>query len=514
MGVFVRQSNSPNARFGPICYYVDDHKFIRKSNAPSDKYGKIIYYVDSNSFVRKANSPSDTYGQIVYYWDDEGFVRKSNGPSDRRGEIVYYVDENLFVRKSNGPSDKYGAIVYYLNKETKQEENKNTNKGNGGILLVLALVLALVFAPFIIVLGLFGKFLLKGLYKNVLQIEEFKKFRKAYTIICFGWFVVGIALTIVLAQFEALVEYCLYPLVLGNILLFVLSVVFGNKIYKKHKDTIPVVADASNEVVPDDEIVETEEIATDVAMDDSADQSLGAVDVDEYNNKKKMFELLTELAALRDANVLTEEEFNEQKKQILNARYEPVPHRVASDRGKGKEVALAVGKSTVSDKKAGEKKGKHPRAAKLLSVVSLIFTILTVATFLVGAVFLCTARVRVLLERNMDGTTHWISDNYISAAFGGWDISIMCLFTVIGAILMFVALLAKLRTEIKHSQDDNQSIITDILTLLVSAVPIVFSALTVDYYANSGLLLFLILSSSCGILIAMHLVLLLIKKLV
>jgi hypothetical protein len=150
----------------------------------------------------------------------------------------------------------------------------------------------------------------------------------------------------------------------------------------------------------------------------------------------------------------------------------------------------------------------------VLSTINLILTILTFITFAVGIVFLCTARIRVDFEQYAYGESHWITCNYIEAIFDDWDVSPLCLLTTIGAIITAVALFVKMKAEIKHTQDDNKMIITDLLTLLVSAVPIVFSALTVDNYVNDGSLLFLILSSSSGVLIIMHLLLLLIKKLV
>ena len=159
------------------------------------------------------------------------------------------------------------------------------------------------------------------------------------------------------------------------------------------------------------------------------------------------------------------------------------------------------------------KQTKQRDVAKPLSTINLILTILTVITFFVAAVFLCIARVEVFLEEYDDGTSHWITDHFITAAFSGWDISVLCLFTILGAILMLVTLLAKFKFEIKHSYDDNKIIIRDLLTLLVSAIPIVFSSLIINRYANIGLLLFLILSGSCGILIGIHMFLLLIKKL-
>ena len=103
--------------------------------------------------------------------------------------------------------------------------------GNGGILLALAFVIAVLLAPIIIVLGMFGKFLLKSVYKNILHLDEFKKFRKTYTIVCFSWFAVGIALAVVVFKLiPDLATYGLYPLFIGNIVLFALSIVFGKKI--------------------------------------------------------------------------------------------------------------------------------------------------------------------------------------------------------------------------------------------------------------------------------------------
>ena len=111
---------------------------------------------------------------------------------------------------------------------------KNTN---GGMLVALALVLAIIFAPIIVVLGLFGKFLLKGLYKNILGLDEFKKFRKAYTVICLSWFFLSIAFCVVCVNLLSdFAEYSFYILCGGNIALFALSIVFGNKIYKKHQN--------------------------------------------------------------------------------------------------------------------------------------------------------------------------------------------------------------------------------------------------------------------------------------
>ena len=109
--------------------------------------------------------------------------------------------------------------------------------GFGPALLAIIFVLSLIFAPIFIVLGMFGKFVLNGIYKEALHIKAFKIFRIIYAIISLVWLGLCIAAIVVLAiqQNDAL-ELVLFSLVGGNILLFILSIVIGNIIYKKHKD--------------------------------------------------------------------------------------------------------------------------------------------------------------------------------------------------------------------------------------------------------------------------------------
>jgi hypothetical protein len=66
---------------------------------------------------------------------------------------------------------------------------------------------------------MYGKFLMGGLFKNVLVVDEFKKFRKKYSIISLSWQVLGIVAIVLFAVFEIAVEIALYALVGVNILL-------------------------------------------------------------------------------------------------------------------------------------------------------------------------------------------------------------------------------------------------------------------------------------------------------
>ena len=381
------------------------------------------------------------------------------------------------------------------------------------MLLALAFVLALIFAPIIVVLGMFGKFLLKGLYKNVLQIEEFKKFRKTYSIILFCWFAVGIALAVLtFTLFSDFAEYGLYPLVIGNVVLFALSIVYGNKIYKKHRDEIPAVSEDSVEAATDDGLVETEDTATDESADNAAEYIPDEVDACDYGDKKKMFALLTELAALRDANVLTEEEFNEQKQQILRAQYKSAPLQNASNRSSIKEPAPAIAKSAVSGGKAEETKEKKQRPAKALRVVGLILTILTVLTFIVGAVFVFSGKIRypIYLE---DSTCEYRQLPFHITAFSsslvGSSRATRCLLSIIGIILLAVSITVKFAIDIKcgkHSKFTNRAITMDVISILVAAFAIVFSFLTVGF-ANGAFLVGAILIASCALFILIHLLL-------
>ena len=271
-----------------------------------------------------------------------------------------------------------------------------TKNANGGALLLVALALAIIFAPIIIVLGLFGKFLLKGLYKNVLEIDEFKNFRKKYSIICLGWFVLSIAFVVICVAIPLteIVELSFYALCGGNIALFVLSIVLGNKIYKKHKDDIPSNTGEATESAPQEASNEADaEESAENVTEQAPDDNIGAFGSNAYEHKKKTYELLAELAALRDANVLTEEEFNEQKQQILRAHQAPATQSVDKKAAPAvdQKAAPPVDKKTAPVAKPTPSKESKPEPAKKPYRVAIIVcvTVLVVAA-IVGVVILTT----------------------------------------------------------------------------------------------------------------------------
>jgi uncharacterized repeat protein (TIGR02543 family) len=403
MGIFIRQSSSPADKYGQIVYYYDGNGFVRKSTAPSDKYGAIVYYIDELGFVRTSSSPADKYGQIVYYYDNDGFIRKSSAPSDKYGAIVYYVDELGFVRKSSSPSDKYGQILFFLQKQPQDSEIEQSKpSGNGGALLALAFVIALIFAPVLIVLGMFGKFLLGGTFKNVLKIEEFKKFRKNYTIICLLWQVLAIAAIVVLAILKIDVTYALYGLVGINILLLVLSMKTQKKIYNKYKDDPKILSGADDKIKASDAKTAEPKKSESYANGSTSSNAAFVHQPVSLDDKKKIFELLAELKKLRDADILTEEEYLAQKEELLSNTKVGVPaiNTATQDTTSDNDAVYSIIESdthadtivepiteenftTESIEQKKSRKLNTPKKSTIIlaSVISAIFITLTVLTF-------------------------------------------------------------------------------------------------------------------------------------
>ena len=493
MGLFVRKSNGPSDMYGAITYYVGNDGFVRKSNGPSDKYGAIAYYVGNDGFVRKSNGPSDMYGTIVYYVGNDGFVRKSNGPSDKYGAIVYYVDDNGFVRKSNGPSDKYGAIVYCIEKEAKTDNkqpdvNDKQDDGRGaglGIaLLAIAFVIGLIFAPILIILGMFGKFLLGGLFKNVLPIEAFKKFRKTYTIITIIWLVLGLAAIVVLAILESeAVEIALYSLVGGNVLLLILSIVIGNKIYNEHKHELPQPVEIDIEVEQTTQVSESisDTVVEEELVEDSVQIPEDAVQIP-IDDTQKTLVAIKQLKELLDMGAITKSEFNEKKKALL-------------------------GNIGSTQTKKVDKKAKKPFNSKLCFRINLILSVVAIITYIVGFVFLCFEKV----DENFFRIPHSIREfSFFEVSFDlspidAWDWPEFPL-TAIGAILSALCLVIQLICDLSKNKNANKSIIVDILAILSLTIAIVFGFIT-----GEAIVFSILVSSSC-LFVLLHLIMSIIIK--
>lgn len=143
----------------------------------------------------------------------------------------YYIAAASMVL-ANHPEATDFVITY----EEDQQSSSNENKGNGAgaILLILAIVLAVLIAPLFVTLGMYGKFLLKGIYKDALELEAYKRFRKPYLIGCYAVFGVFLVLFIVgiATAIPVLLYIGLYGLFLGNLGYFIFGWIMVNKMKK------------------------------------------------------------------------------------------------------------------------------------------------------------------------------------------------------------------------------------------------------------------------------------------
>ena len=169
--------------------------------------------------------------------------------------------------------------IVILEREIK--ESQSNESGGAGLLLIIGFILAVLLAPLFVILGTHGKFLLKGLYKKVLDNPKFKKFRLpyniaglAFSVACIAAFVVGIILKI-----QLLIMIPLFALFFGNIVYIVLGMVIANQIYKKQeaekKEEVPSEAEQVNEEPSEEE--SSVELATSEDLEESDDVEADSV---------------------------------------------------------------------------------------------------------------------------------------------------------------------------------------------------------------------------------------------
>lgn len=122
------------------------------------------------------------------------------------------------------------------------------------VLIFIGVILALVFAPIIILLGMHQKFLLKGIYKKSYKHPKFLKLRKLYAIFGFTYFGLGIVTFIVFIIIgDPLVPTIpLYILVAGNLVGFIVTVIISRKLAKTMPKENPKTDEkkTSNVVIP------------------------------------------------------------------------------------------------------------------------------------------------------------------------------------------------------------------------------------------------------------------------
>lgn len=110
------------------------------------------------------------------------------------------------------------------------EDSVSEKKSNGSALLVLAFVLAVLFAPLVILI--FGKKIFGPTFKS----PGFRRFKIAVVLLGFCWLAICIAAIVIGAcvkEVSLLIQVGLYSLFGVNIVYIILVFVFGNKLIKK-----------------------------------------------------------------------------------------------------------------------------------------------------------------------------------------------------------------------------------------------------------------------------------------
>lgn len=135
------------------------------------------------------------------------------------------------------------AKINISSKEIDITENDNGKAGAGLAFLIMVIVVAIlaIFGPIIAILGMRGKFLLGRLFKKVQEIDDFKKFRKTYTIICLIWWglslIICLSLLFLIRDIESKITWFMianYIVWAINFILIFLSIDIGDKIYTQH----------------------------------------------------------------------------------------------------------------------------------------------------------------------------------------------------------------------------------------------------------------------------------------
>ena len=186
--------------------------------------------------------------------------------------------------------------------------------------IVLFLVFVL-FGPIIFSFYMCGKPKAKNLFRNVLGIEQFKKFRKIYIII--GSILYAGCLAFIIVSFillKDLASTALFILAGFDIVYFIVGILVGNSIYKKYHvdEPAPELSENPGMAAPSGRL-------TDEATDE-----------------------LLRYKKLLDAGAITEAEYETKKKQLLTAAAQPsyassMPAKPAQEKGgKGALFAFSI----------------------------------------------------------------------------------------------------------------------------------------------------------------------------
>lgn len=136
-----------------------------------------------------------------------------------------------------------------------EEVEESTSSGNSGgdgsgvaILLALAVIIGLICFPLLVMLGMRGKFLLKGVYKQC-KGDEYTAFVKNYTYIGIGFY----ALVALLVILDSILNLgvggpAIIVLIFGGIVYFVVSLVMVKKKFLPEGESFAILDDLKKKV--------------------------------------------------------------------------------------------------------------------------------------------------------------------------------------------------------------------------------------------------------------------------
>ena len=204
--------------------------------------------------------------------------------------------------------DEFINIAYQILLKHKDAYDIKVTKQMDPLLTAMIVLLFLVFVffgPIILAILMIGKPKKITPFKNVLNIEQYKKFRLIYLIIGFILYVgiiVLFVLSIAIKSMSGMITPSLYILFGFDIVYLILSLVIGNSIYKKYHVEEPLPDGA--------------EIIADPLPLESKNEVTKAEEVSEEPSTSKTDEL-REYKKLLDDGIISKEDYEKKKNEIM-----------------------------------------------------------------------------------------------------------------------------------------------------------------------------------------------------
>ena len=224
----------------------------------------------------------------------------------------YTIDKKLVLQRMEKSDkeypDEFVNIAYQILLKHKDAYDIKVTKQMDPLLTAMIVLLFLVFlffGPIILAILMIGKPKKITPFRNVLNIEQYKKFRLIYLIIGFILYVgiiVLFILSIVIKSMSGMITPSLYILFGFDIVYLILSLIIGNSIYKKYHVEEPLPN--GGEIISDPLTLESENEVT------------KAEEVSEEPSTSKTDEL-REYKKLLDDGIISKEDYEKKKNEIM-----------------------------------------------------------------------------------------------------------------------------------------------------------------------------------------------------